>query len=416
VFNTFQFSCRRVHHLAWCAIIVAALTACGGGGGTVGATDATSAVSTIGPPVISSTPSTTVELGAEYRYVPSVANAQGGALSFEITNLPSWATFDSSTGELEGTPVSSDLGTSAAIEIIVTNGTSSAIVGPFRITVVPASSLNGGGQPPTIAGVPASAVVAGQAYAFAPAVTNPDKEALSFAVINRPAWATFNPSNGQLSGTPLSANVGTFANIVISVSDGSFTSSLAAFTITVAAVGSQAPTIKGAPATAISAGTAYSFTPTATDPSGNKLTFSAENSPAWAAFNTQTGELAGTPEAGAVGTYANIIISVSDGISSASLAPFSITVTQVGNGVATLAWSTPSENTNGSPLTNLAGYHIYYGTSATQLSQTVRIANPGLTTYVVGNLTAGTWYFSVNDYTTAGIESAVSNIASLTIP
>ncbi len=398
--------------------MIAILAACGGGdgGGTTGTTDAISAVSSSAPPVISSTPPTTVEVGAEYRYVPAVSNSPGGALSFEITNRPSWATFDALTGELEGIPESSDLGTSGAIEIVVSNGTSSAIIGPFRITVVPASSLNQGGAPPTIGGTAAAAVVAGQAYSFTPAATNPGNASLSFVVINRPAWANFNTASGQLSGTPSSADVGTFANIVISVSDGSSTSSLPAFTITVAAASSQAPTISGAPDTSVSSGTAFSFTPTTTDPSGNALTFSVENLPAWAAFNTQTGTLSGTPGAGDVGTYVNIIISVSDGISAASLAPFSITVTPGGDGTATLAWSAPTENTDGTALTNLAGFHIYYGTSAAHLNQEVRIADPGTTTYVVGNLGSGTWYFSINAYTTAGVESAVSNVASLAIP
>jgi hypothetical protein len=357
-----------------------------------------------------------VEVGTEYRYVPSISNAQGSALSFEITNLPSWATFDSATGELEGIPDSSDLGTSAAIEIVVSNGTDNAIIGPFRIKVVPASSLNQGGQPPTIGGTPASIVVAGQSYSFTPAVTNPDDQSLSFVVINRPAWATFNPATGQLFGTPTSTDVGAFANILISVSDGSSTSSLPAFTITVTAAGSQAPTISGAPSTSASAGTAYSFTPTTTDPSGNTLTFSVQNLPAWAAFNAQTGAVSGTPGAGDVGTYANIVISVSDGSLSASLAPFGITVTQGGSGTATLAWDAPTENTNGTPLTNLAGFHIYYGTSAVHLNQMVQISNSGVTSYVVSSLTSGTWYFSINAYTEAGIESAVSNVASLTIP
>jgi hypothetical protein len=418
VFKTVRFSCRRIYHLAWCAITVATLSACGGDGGgdTTGTTDTISAISAIAPPVISSTPATVVEVGAEYRYVPSVSNAQGSALSFEITNQPSWATFDSATGELEGIPNSSDLGTSAAIEIVVSNGASNAIIGPFRIKIVPASSLNQGGQPPTIGGTAASMVVAGQAYAFAPAVTNPDNQSLSFAVINRPAWATFNPATGELSGTPTSANIGTFANIVISVSDGPSTSSLAAFTITVAAPSGQAPTISGAPPTSANAGTAYSFTPTTTDPSGNTLTFSVEGLPAWAAFNAQTGALSGTPGTGDIGSYANIVISVSDGSSSASLAPFGITVTQGGSGTATLSWSAPTENTNGTPVTNLAGYHIYYGTSATHLNQTERISDAGATTYTVDNLTSGTWYFSINAYTGAGAESAVSNVASLTIP
>ena len=81
-------------------------------------------------------------------------------------------------------------------------------------------------------------------------------------------------------------------------------------------------------------------------------------------------------------------------------------------GEATLRWIAPTQNTDGSPLTNLAGYRIYYGASSTQLTQTIQLANAGLTTYVVRDLAPGTWYFAVTAYNSAGVESALSNIAS----
>jgi len=203
---------------------------------------------------------------------------------------------------------------------------------------------------------------------------------------------------------------------VISVSDGTLTTSLPAFAIAVSAPANPPPTISGTPATSANAGTAYSFTPTASDPNGNALTFSIQKPPSWASFNTQSGNLSGTPGSGDAGTYSNIIISVSDGTSTASLPAFSIIVTQVAIGSATVSWSAPTQNTDGSALTNLAGFNISYGTSATNLNQSVQIANPGLTTYALGNLAPGTWYFAVNAYTAAGAESAISSIASKTIP
>ncbi len=60
-------------------------------------------------------------------------------------------------------------------------------------------------------------------------------------------WATFSSATGQLSGTPTAANVGSYANVVISVSDGKASAALAPFTITVAAAPNKAPTISGAP-------------------------------------------------------------------------------------------------------------------------------------------------------------------------
>ena len=75
----------------------------------------------------------------------------------------------------------------------------------------------------------------------------------------------------------------------------------------------------------------------------------------------------------------------------------------------------PDENTDGSALMNLAGYRIYYGTSADSLDQVIDIPTVGVTTYVVDSLTTGTYYFSIRAYNVAGAESALSNIVSTTI-
>jgi hypothetical protein len=86
-----------------------------------------------------------------------------------------------------------------------------------------------------------------------------------------------------------------------------------------------------------------------------------------------------------------------------------------GNTSATLSWEAPTTNTNGTALTNLAGYRIYYGSSSTDLSQKVQLNGVGVQTYVFDNLQAGTWYFAVMAVTSAGVESALSNKVSTTI-
>jgi hypothetical protein len=86
------------------------------------------------------------------------------------------------------------------------------------------------------------------------------------------------------------------------------------------------PTISGTPATMARVDTLYSFQPAASDPEGARLKFKITGKPGWAAFNTSTGKLSGTPAGANVGTYANIRISASDGRTSVALAPFAITV------------------------------------------------------------------------------------------
>lgn len=88
------------------------------------------------------------------------------------------------------------------------------------------------------------------------------------------------------------------------------------------------PTIKGAPLTSIRPNQNYSFKPIAEDPDGDVLSFTIQNKPSWLSFNTQTGQLSGTPDASDIGIYSNIIISVSDGRGgSAQLPSFNIEVT-----------------------------------------------------------------------------------------
>jgi len=162
-------------------------------------------------------------------------------------------------------------------------------------------------------------------------------------------------------------------------------------------------------------GAAYAFQPTASDPDGNPLTFSIANRPAWAAFDAATGRLSGNPTAANVGTTSGIVISVSDGVASASLAAFSVAVQAVANGSATLSWQPPTTNTNGSALTNLAGYKVYWGTSPGNYSGSTTVMNPGLTSYVVGGLTPNTYYFAVTALNGSGTESTFSNSANKTV-
>jgi len=166
----------------------------------------------------------------------------------------------------------------------------------------------------------------------------------------------------------------------------------------------------------VSAGKTYSFKPTAKDSGDAVLTFVIANKPAWASFNATTGLLSGTPSQSNVGTYSGIEISVTDGSTVASLAAFNITVSpQTATGSVTVSWQAPTQNTNGSTLTNLAGYDIHYGTQSSDYTTTVQVTNPSLTSYVLQNLSAGTYYFAVTAYNSDGTQSSLSPEVSTTI-
>ena len=167
-----------------------------------------------------------------------------------------------------------------------------------------------------------------------------------------------------------------------------------------------APQISGSPATTAKVSQPYDFTPQASDANGDTLRFEIAGRPSWATFNPNTGRLYGTPPTGATGTFAGITISVTDGQATASLPAFSIAVTEsTGTGSAQLSWSKPTTNTDGTQLTDLAGYRIYYGRLPDAPSEKLQIASPDTTSASIDGLSSGTWYFSIATYTTSGVES-----------
>ena len=174
--------------------------------------------------------------------------------------------------------------------------------------------------------------------------------------------------------------------------------------------------ISGTPANSVTVGTQYSFTPTASDSDGGTLTYSISNVPAWATFNAATGQLSGSPKATDVGTTTGIVISVVDGTATASLPPFSLNVVSTaaaGPATAKVTWVAPTENNNGTALTDLAGYYVHYGTSESDLSEVVQVASASTLSYVVTGLATGTtWYFAVSAYTSGGEQSELSAISS----
>ncbi len=176
--------------------------------------------------------------------------------------------------------------------------------------------------------------------------------------------------------------------------------------------GNSAPVISGAPGTAIMENAVYRFTPDASDPDGDALSFTVVNCPAWAQFDSETGTLAGTPRYTDVGTTSGIVIRVSDGTLTTALQAFDLTVRDdgIGNGTAALSWTPPTTRTDGSALTDLAGFRIYYGPGSGNYSEMVEVGS-GIASFVVEQLDKGQWYFAVTALDSQGLESQHSDEA-----
>ena len=172
--------------------------------------------------------------------------------------------------------------------------------------------------------------------------------------------------------------------------------------------------ISGSPAAAAVAGRVYVFQPNASDSDGESLVFSIRNRPGWATFDSTTGALAGTPSNSDVGTFADVLIAVSDGKLTQSLPAFSITVQAASGtaGTAVVRWMAPNANSDGSPLTNLAGFVVQYGSSADLLAQRAYVNDAAATSFTLQGLGSGAWFFAVAAVSSAGSQSALSPVVT----
>ncbi|HZW04020.1 MAG TPA: Ig-like domain-containing protein [Anaerolineaceae bacterium] len=198
---------------------------------------------------------------------------------------------------------------------------------------------------PVIAGTPAVTVAAESAYSFTPTAADTDDDPLTFAVANQPAWASFDPATGALSGTPANSDSGTTTGIAITVSDGQGGSaSLPAFDLTVTFT-NHPPVAAGAiPAQVIAAGAAFDYTlplTLFTDSDEQALTVSAalaggDPLPAWLSFDPTTLTFRGSPGASDAGTLF-VTVTAADPYGAQAEVTFSLSVNALENHAPLLA-------------------------------------------------------------------------------
>ena len=117
------------------ALFLVVAGGCGGGSSEPASGAPPSLPSSNVAPAISGSPVVTVIAGEFYEFSPTASDADGDALTFSIGNRPAWATFDSATGTLAGTPATTDVGTTTDVTISVSDGTDSAALAAFDLEV-----------------------------------------------------------------------------------------------------------------------------------------------------------------------------------------------------------------------------------------------------------------------------------------
>ncbi|AEG09504.1 outer membrane adhesin like proteiin [Shewanella baltica OS183] len=195
--------------------------------GSSSASVASNSVTPNGAPVISGTPTLSVNQDVSYQFTPTASDSVGDVLSFSIANKPAWATFNTTTGTLSGTPSNQDVGVTNGIIISVSDGALSASLPAFNLSVV---NIN---DAPTISSTAIIAATQDAAYSYTFAAADTDVgDVLTFSAVTKPSWLSFNAATGLLSGTPGNADVGAHP-VLLRVTDTDGLTADQSFSITV---------------------------------------------------------------------------------------------------------------------------------------------------------------------------------------
>jgi hypothetical protein len=255
-------------------------------------------------PVLSIIGNKSVNEGALLNFTLSAIDADGDTLTYSASNLPSGATFNTSTRTFSWTPNYVQAGSYPNVHFQVSDG---SLTDSEDISI----TVNNVGQAPVLGTIGNKSVNEGVLLSFTISATDGDGDTLTYSASNLPIGATFNTSTRTFFWTPNYVQAGSYPNVHFQVSDGSLTDS-EDISITVNNV-SQAPVLNSIGNKSVNEGSLLSFTISATDADGDTLTYSASNLPSGAAFNTSTRTFSWTPSYAQAGSYSNVHFQVSDG-------------------------------------------------------------------------------------------------------
>lgn len=93
------------------------------------------------------------------------------------------------------------------------------------------------------------------------------------------------------------------------------------------------------------------------------------------------------------------------------------TQTQTATDSVNLSWRAPASRSDGTylPISELAGYRVYMGTTSNDLSPLVDLNDEAITSYTIRNLSAGSYYFAISAYDIDGLESGMSQVLRIVL-
>ena len=362
------------------------------------------------PPVLQPIRNKEVSVRMKLEFKMNATDPDGDALSYSATGLPfsMGAAFNTSTGEFSWATTDSDAGNypahfevsdgflSASEDIIIYVAPNNApIFDPFPYLSSPFVNMYG------------VRIRAGKTLRFAVTAKDPNNDPITYSVLNLPAGAEFDPLTQTLTWTPGAGQEGTY-QVTFTASDGVNTTTK---DLTIIVRPATAPELKPVGEKRVRAGQLLSFTLDATDPDTllNQLTYSVSNNPPGSSLTGPN--FTWTPTSAQVGTYRDIIFTVSDGASSDSSdcwifvsANGAPVIDRIGEKHAvearTLAFTVNATDPDGDPITYLqptnAPKGSYFDPSTHIFTWTPAIGERGVYNDIIFSVTDGTYTTSDN--------------------
>ncbi|MCL1478996.1 MULTISPECIES: putative Ig domain-containing protein [unclassified Marinobacter] len=254
------------------------------------------------PPVISSNPPASARVGQAYRYQVVAEDPESGALTYSLGQAPVGMTIDAGNGSLQWTPAETDEGAQpVAVDVSDPQGATTRQAFTLDVTTDNA--------PPSITSRPGSGALVGETYSYQLVATDPENEALTYALLSGPSGMTLS-ANGLVQWTPDGSQTGEYS-VSLEVRDPQGASATQSYILNVQAENS-APVFESSPTTTARVGVEYSSTMTATDPEGDALTWKLVSAPAGMAINSGMGEISWVPNENQIGTH-QVAVTVTDG-------------------------------------------------------------------------------------------------------